>query len=210
MTGFHSFILGWRFGIGFTALLALHEAGHALALWRITGQIRFPTFIPFIGAIIFIAPDDVRTYRQELVFAAMGPVFGLSGCLLVILAQVLFFTTNTTLLGIAFWGGLMNLINLVPRAPFDGGRMLRALGPAMQILGLCLLVFTAVYFKNILFLAIGVLCAFKPDMVIYPDPPKVRDYVACTVSYLALVSSLVGVVLFTLYRTSVQGSIPAQ
>lgn len=114
----------WQSALAVLAILLLHEGGHALAMRAFGYRDMSMFFIPFLGAMVTGRPRDIPAWKQALVLLA-GPVPGL-------------------LLGAAllwWWGGaipsaggfdwqmaawmavLINLFNLLPLTPLDGGQL---------------------------------------------------------------------------------------
>jgi Zn-dependent protease len=129
----YSLFFGWWFAIGFVVLLFVHEMGHVIQLRREGVKASAPMFIPGFGAVVMMKslPDDALA---EARVGLAGPVLGTLGAGLCLgIAEA----TNSDLLrALAFVGFLINLINLVPVVPFDGGRAMAAMAPAMWFLGL--------------------------------------------------------------------------
>jgi Zn-dependent protease len=129
----YSLFFGWWFAIGFVVLLFVHEMGHVIQLRREGVKASAPMFIPGFGAVVMMKslPDDALA---EARVGLAGPVLGTLGAgLCLVIAEA----TNSDLLrALAFVGFLINLINLVPVVPFDGGRAMAAMAPAMWFLGL--------------------------------------------------------------------------
>jgi Zn-dependent protease len=129
----YSLFFGWWFAIGFVVLLFVHEMGHVIQLRREGVKASAPMFIPGFGAVVMMKslPDDALA---EARVGLAGPVLGTLGAgLCLAIAEA----TNSDLLrALAFVGFLINLINLVPVVPFDGGRAMAAMAPAMWFLGL--------------------------------------------------------------------------
>jgi hypothetical protein len=75
-----------------------------------------------------------------------GPVLGSLGCLIpLVLWKV---TGGTFWQALAFTGFFLNLFNLLPVLPLDGGRAMAALSPWMWIVGFGLLVAGAIFFPS--------------------------------------------------------------
>jgi Zn-dependent protease len=134
----YSLFFGWAFAAGFVLLLFVHEMGHVFQLRREgVREASAPMFIPFLGAAIFSKSLGDNALAEARVGLA-GPILGTLGsaaCLA--LAEV----TNSNLLrALAYIGFFLNLINLIPVVPFDGGRAMAAMAPAMWFVGLGALV----------------------------------------------------------------------
>jgi Zn-dependent protease len=133
----YSLIWGWQFAAGFVLLLLVHEMGHVIQLRREGVPASAPLFIPFLGAVVGMkqAPKDAVT---EARVGLAGPVLGSLGCLVPLgLYEA---TGNNLFRALAFTGFFLNLINLLPVLPLDGGRAMAALSPAMWVVGFVILV----------------------------------------------------------------------
>src|SRR3954467_5287779 len=143
--GAYALIWGWRFGVGFVLLLLVHEMGHVLQLRREGIKASAPMFIPFMGALVAMKelPKDAAA---EARVGLAGPVLGAVGCLVPL---GLFALTGDELFkALAFVGFFLNLFNLLPVLPLDGGRAMAALSPWMWFAGYGLLVAATVAFPN--------------------------------------------------------------
>jgi Zn-dependent protease len=141
----YGLIWGWKFGLGFVLLLLLHELGHVFQLRREGVKASAPMFIPFMGAFIG-AKSFGKDAGAEARVGLAGPILG-SIATLVPLAIYLagggdFFRA------LAFTGFFLNLFNLLPVVPLDGGRAMAALSPWMWIAGFAGLVALAIFFPN--------------------------------------------------------------
>jgi Zn-dependent protease len=156
--GAYALIWGWKFAVGFVLLLFVHEMGHVIQLRREGVPASAPMFIPFLGAFVGMKrlPDDAAA---EARVGLAGPVLGTIGCLVpVILWQV---TGNELFQALAFTGFFLNLFNLAPVLPLDGGRAMAALSPWMWLVGFGLLLGTAFVFPNPIVFLILVLGGFE-------------------------------------------------
>lgn len=128
----YAYIFGWRYAIGFVALLFVHEMGHYLAARQKGLNVGLPTFIPFVGAWIELKemPHNAET---EAYVGLGGPLVGTMGALgCYFLAR--HFDANW-LLAVAYSGFFLNLFNMIPLSPFDGGRITAVLSPRIWLLG---------------------------------------------------------------------------
>ncbi len=125
-------IWGLPFALGFVALLFVHEMGHVLAIKAEGGKASLPFFIPFMGAMIAARSFGANAAAEARVGLA-GPVLGTIG------AAVCFAiwkqTGHEIWQNLAYVGFLLNLINLIPVLPLDGGRAMSAMTPVMWIVG---------------------------------------------------------------------------
>jgi Zn-dependent protease len=141
----YALIWGWRFALGFVLLLFVHEMGHVLQLRREGIAASAPLFIPFLGAAI-AAKSLGRDALAEARVGLAGPVLGTlaAGAVGVLGAM----TGSDLLTALAFTGFFLNLFNLLPVLPLDGGRAMAALSPALWIVGFAGLVALAFAFPN--------------------------------------------------------------
>lgn len=133
----YAFVFGWRYAIGFVALIFVHEMGHFLAARRRGLDVGAPTFIPFVGAWIELKalPHDAET---EAYVGIAGPLAGTLGALACFYAARV--TGSQLLLALSYSGCFLNLFNLIPLAPFDGGRISAVISPRLWLVGAPLLV----------------------------------------------------------------------
>ena len=124
----YSLIWGWKFAVGFVLLLFVHEMGHVLQLRREGIKASAPMFIPFLGAVIWAKSLGQNALAEARVGLA-GPVLGSLGAAALI--PVASATGNDLFTALAFTGFLLNLFNLLPVVPLDGGRAMAALSPWM-------------------------------------------------------------------------------
>ena len=120
----YALIWGWRFAAGFVLLIAVHELGHYIEATRQGLKPQLPVFIPFLGAYVAMKNAPFDPWRNLLVSAA-GPFLGSIGALGVWVAGEA--TGSRLLLALAYTGFLLNLFNLIPVRPLDGGFMWRSL-----------------------------------------------------------------------------------
>src|SRR5947209_1970576 len=154
----YSFVFGWQFAIGFVALLFVHEMGHVLQLRREGIRASAPMFIPFLGAVIS-AKSLGRNATAEARVGLAGPVLGSIGAAACVVVWQL--TGNDLWRALAFTGFFLNLFNLLPVVPLDGGRAMAAMAPWMWFVGLAAMVPLAVLFPNPVILLILLLGGFE-------------------------------------------------
>jgi Zn-dependent protease len=123
---------GWWFGIGLIVLLFVHEMGHVLEAKRQGLPVTAPLFIPFFGAFITMKQMPHDAWNEAKVGIA-GPLVGSAGALALWIAGEA--ADSNSLKAIAFLGFLINLFNLLPVVPLDGGRIVGALHPALWFVG---------------------------------------------------------------------------
>jgi Zn-dependent protease len=135
-------IWGWRYAAGIVVLILVHEAGHYVAARRCGLNVGAPTFIPFVGAWIELKeqPHDAEV---EAYVAMAGPLIGTIGALLVYFAGRSY--DSNALLAVAYAGLFLNLFNLLPLAPLDGGRITSIISPRIWLLGAPIMVGVMLY-----------------------------------------------------------------
>src|SRR5215203_3257133 len=124
--GAYALIWGWWFGLGFVLLLLVHELGHVIQLRREGIKAGAPMFIPFLGAVVAMKQLP-RDAAAEARVGLAGPVLGSLGA--AALLPVYWATGSELWLNLAYVGFFLNLFNLVPVTPLDGGRAMAALTP---------------------------------------------------------------------------------
>lgn len=156
--GAYALIWGWQFGVGFVALLFVHEMGHVVQLRREGIKASAPMFIPFLGAVVAMKelPKDAAA---EARVGLAGPVLGSLGALVPLGIYAL--TGNELFQALAFVGFFLNLFNLLPVLPLDGGRAMAALSPALWLVGFALLIALAVLYPNPILLLVLVFGGFE-------------------------------------------------
>lgn len=125
------------FAVGLVVLILVHEMGHVLQLRREGIKASAPMFIPFLGALVAMKQMPKNALAEARVGLA-GPVVGTLGALAPL--GIYAATENPLFLGLAYTGFFLNLLNLAPVLPLDGGRAVGALSPAFWFLGIGLMV----------------------------------------------------------------------
>jgi Zn-dependent protease len=129
----YAFLFGWWYAVGFVILLAVHEFGHVVVLRAQGVKSTLPTFIPFMGAFVKVQSRQ-QSVAHEAASALAGPVAGTLGAIATLELSNVF---NSQLLrALAYTAFFLNLFNLVPALPLDGGRVAGALHPALWFVGL--------------------------------------------------------------------------
>lgn len=154
--GVYALAFGWQFAVGFVLLLLVHEMGHYVAARRLGMDVGLPTFIPFVGAWIQLK-DVPLTVAQEAQVAFAGPFVGTLGAFAVLAAALS--EHSAFLMALAYTGFFINLFNLIPITPFDGGRIVAILSPKVWFLGVPLLLVAWFYVRSPMFLLVLILLA---------------------------------------------------
>jgi Zn-dependent protease len=144
---------GWSFAVGFVLLLLVHEMGHVFQLRREGVQASAPMFIPFLGAVISAKSmgDDAAA---EARVGLAGPVLGSLATLVPL--GIWLATGNEFWQALAYVGFFINLFNLLPVLPLDGGRAMAALSPWVWVAGYAgLVALTIVAYNPILLIILA-------------------------------------------------------
>jgi Zn-dependent protease len=135
---------GWPFAFVFTLLILVHELGHVLFMKIYGVPASLPFFIPGLGAFVKYDGGARPNPQQEAYIALGGPLCGTLGALACFAYGQA--TASNFWIAAAYTGFFLNLINLIPVLPFDGGRVAGAVSPRVWLFGVVALVLAAVAF----------------------------------------------------------------
>ena len=195
--GAYALIWGWKFAVGFVLLLLVHELGHVLAAKQQGLPVSAPMFIPFLGALITMKEMPENAWKEAQV-ALGGPILGSLGA--AVCWGIAEAYDSELFMALAFMGFFLNLFNLLPVVPLDGGRAVGALHPAIWLVGLVALGALAWFAPNPIIILILALGAFELwNRWRHRRMPGVREYyktttgqrIAVGVTYLGLAALLV-------------------
>jgi len=147
-------IWGWKYAVGFVLLLLAHELGHYHAAHQRGLNVGAPTFIPFVGAWIALKemPHDAET---EAYIGLAGPFAGtVASAIVLLLAR---YTGEAWILAVAYAGFFLNLFNLIPLSPLDGGRITGVISPKVWLVGVPVLVALFFYRPSPMLVMIAIL-----------------------------------------------------
>lgn len=152
----YALVFGWWYAVGFVLLIFVHEMGHYVAARQRGLDVGAPTFIPFVGAWIQLKqmPHDVET---EAYVGMAGPLAGTVGALACYYLARHY--DSNLLLALAYAGFFINLFNLIPLSPFDGGRITAIVSPRVWLLGVPILVALFFYRPSPLLILVAILAA---------------------------------------------------
>lgn len=140
---FYALFWGWPFAAVFVLLILVHEMGHALFMRVLGVPASMPYFIPGMGAFIAFKGRPASALHEAYI-ALAGPLMGTVGSLACFLyAQA---TQSNFWMACAYTGFFLNLFNLAPVLPLDGGRVAGAVTPRVWLVGLIGIVVVAVAF----------------------------------------------------------------
>lgn len=129
----YAMFFGWPYAVGFVVLLFCHELGHFLAARQRSLNVGLPMFVPFVGAWIALK-DEFPDAETEAWVGIAGPLAGSLACYY--MAE---YFSSSLLMAVAWSGFMLNLFNLIPVPPLDGGRITAAISRKIWYLGIPLL-----------------------------------------------------------------------
>ncbi|MEZ9370033.1 site-2 protease family protein [Shewanella sp. 10N.286.51.B2] len=125
----YSWLFSIEFALALIACLVIHEYGHIKAMKHFGMKTKGIYLIPFMGGLA-VSDERINTRWQNVVISIMGPTFGLFmsiGCML-----AYWLTGNIFFAGLASFNALLNLFNLLPILPLDGGHILKSITFSMN------------------------------------------------------------------------------
>ncbi|CCQ10417.1 Zn-dependent protease [Pseudoalteromonas luteoviolacea B = ATCC 29581] len=119
----YAWLFSWQFALMLVLCLIVHEYGHVRAMQYFGIKTKGIYLIPFVGGLA-VSDDKITTRWQDVVISVMGPAFGLITSLL---GVILYYATEKEIFaGVAVLSALINLFNLLPMLPLDGGHVLKS------------------------------------------------------------------------------------
>ncbi len=120
----YSWLFSIEFAIALVLCLVFHEYGHIKAMKYFGLKTKGIYLIPFVGGLA-LSDDKINTRWQDVFISIMGPFFGL---ILSIACLIGYWLTDIEILaGLAVFNALLNLFNLLPILPLDGGHILKSI-----------------------------------------------------------------------------------
>jgi Zn-dependent protease len=117
----YALIWGWKFAVGFVLLILLHETGHFVEAKREGLNPRLPIFVPFMGAYVtYTRGHPWQTARV----AVAGPILG--GAAAAVCYGIGNARNSPLFLALGYSGFFINLLNLLPIWPLDGGAIIQS------------------------------------------------------------------------------------
>ena len=170
---------GWWYALGFVLLILVHECGHLIAARRLGLNVGAPVFIPFMGAFIALK-EAPRNAWVEAQVGIGGPLLGSVGAVVCMLLEDV--THNPMFRALAYSGFLLNLFNLIPITPLDGGRVATALSPWLWVIGAVLAGLLLVAHFNFILLLIVLLAIPRLWALFRGHSPEEERYFEVTPS----------------------------
>jgi len=120
----YSYLFTWEFAVILLGAIVFHEYGHITGMKKCGIQTKGIYLIPFLGGAA-VPSENFSTRTQEAYVSLMGPWYGLALLLPFLLYGVVF--ESSLAIGLASFMALLNLFNLVPISPLDGGRVIKSI-----------------------------------------------------------------------------------
>jgi Zn-dependent protease len=183
---------GWAFAAGFVVLILIHESGHAVAMQMEGIPASAPVFIPFVGAFIAMRGRPRDAYVEAKV-AIGGPLLGSLAAWATLAAGLL--TEQRLLIALGHVGILLNLFNLIPVSPLDGGRIAGVFTRPFWIAGYAIGIAATIYTRSgilLLVMLVGLITLWqrlRHPVPGYHDVPSGRR-LAMGLAYLGLAAAL--------------------
>jgi Zn-dependent protease len=185
----YSWLYGWPFAFGFVALIFVHEMGHFVAARQKGLDVGAPTFIPFFGAWIALK-EKPMSVETEAYIAFAGPLVGTVGALACYFLARQY--DSRLLLALSYSGFFINLFNLIPLSPFDGGRITAILSPRMWLFGAPLLVALFLWRPSPLLIVMALMAVPQIMVALRHNPatPEAQTYYAASLESKILYGAL--------------------
>lgn len=130
------FVFNIKYAIGYLVILIIHESGHYVVAKCIKVNVAFGGFTP-VGA--YIIHDHSKNCKENALIAIGGPLFG--GMIALVYYIIYYITGDYTFLVLAFTSIILNLGNLIPVSPLDGGQIVEAISPILCYMGFPFLIY---------------------------------------------------------------------
>ncbi len=180
----YSFLWGWKFAVGFVVMLFIHEMGHVIALKQKGYKASAPVFIPMFGAAVFMPKP--KNAEDEAYIGYGGPFLGSLAALILLAIVTVLPSKSELLLRVGYVALFLNLFNLIPLRPLDGGKITQAVGGWFKYVGLALIFGLSLLIREPQMLLIWVLV--MSDLPLKPWP-KFTAAALCTTTMTALMLS---------------------
>lgn len=125
----YSWLFSFQFALALIACLVFHEYGHVRAMKYFGMKTKGIYLVPFLGGLA-LSDEKINTRWQDVVISIMGPVFGLILSILLLVAYLV--TGEMFFAGLAVFNAFLNLFNLLPILPLDGGHILKSISFSMN------------------------------------------------------------------------------
>lgn len=137
-------VINFKYAVGYLCMIAVHELGHYVVAKFLRLNVVFGGFTP-LGA--YIVHENTKSCRENAAIAIGGPLFGSA---FGIACYVFYYVTSDyTFLVLSFNSILLNLANLIPVTPLDGGQIVEGISPVLCYIGFPFLVYLFVAVKRL-------------------------------------------------------------
>jgi len=130
------FAINFKYAVGYLLILIIHESGHYIIAKILKVSVAFGGFTP-VGA--YIIHENPENCKENALIAIGGPLFG--GILGLIYYIIYYVTGDYTFLVLTFTSTILNLANLIPVSPLDGGQIVEAISPILCYIGFPFLIY---------------------------------------------------------------------
>ncbi|MDN3611611.1 site-2 protease family protein [Vibrio ostreicida] len=125
----YSWLFSFQFALALIACLVFHEYGHVRAMKYFGMKTKGIYLVPFLGGLA-LSDEKINTRWQDVVISIMGPMFGLVLSVLLLIAY--WATGDMFFAGLSVFNAFLNLFNLLPVLPLDGGHVLKSISFSMN------------------------------------------------------------------------------
>ncbi len=174
---------GWKFALGLVLSIYVHEMGHVFALRRYGFRATAPMFIPGFGALIRLQQQVVNPY-EDAVIGLAGPIYGLGAAVATL--GLWYATRQPIFAAIAGVNAWINLFNLLPISPLDGGRGFHAMSRLQKFLAAATAAAAWHYTNDGLLMLLAIVCAVRA----FGAETNKEGIWKTTITYAALVIAL--------------------
>lgn len=152
--GLYWALFGWKFALGFTLSILVHEMGHYVAVKRLGLRADLPMFLPGLGAYVRWYAQGMKL-DQLASIALAGPLWGLGAAATCL--GLYFWTGLPVFQALAYTGAWVNLLNLIPVLGLDGAQATYALDRLSRglVLATCVVLFALMHEGVFLFVGAG-------------------------------------------------------
>ena len=210
-----SIIFSWQFAVVLIAAIMFHEAGHVWAMKRLGMKTKGVYLIPFVGGVAI--GDKAKTHWQQVFIAMMGPCFGLLMAVAFYLAYLL---TGSHYVGLlASVSALLNIFNLLPVMPLDGGQVVKSIAfsgrsrwPYLLLLSLSAAFFALSIQLGLsllaFFIVLGVIDLIFSRQELKTDTVVAMDRYGCVFSAVWYIATVVGflAIIYAIASSGLPGS----
>ena len=120
----YSYLFTWEFAVILLGAIVFHEYGHITGMKKCGIKTKGIYLIPFLGGAA-VPSERFKSRTQEVYVSLMGPWYGLALLIPFLFYGVMF--ESSLAIGLASFMALLNLFNLLPINPLDGGRVVKSI-----------------------------------------------------------------------------------